>query len=191
MMKRVHGGFTLVEVMVTVSIIAVGLLGLAGLQLRALNAEKESYARGQALLLVDEMAERILANKAAAVGGMYGDGDPASDASVKLGTGSDVDCSAPAAGVETDWCDWAESMRRGTVGLDAADNQVPLGMLESPIGCIAWTAATATYTISLSWTARDILVAAAEPAIACDVSEVPVNHRRTVIRTLRLPTLGA
>lgn len=57
-----EGGVTLLEVMITIAILAIGLLGLAGLQARAHLAESESYARGQAILLVREMSDRILAN---------------------------------------------------------------------------------------------------------------------------------
>jgi type IV pilus assembly protein PilV len=70
-----HRGFTLIEVLVTVLIIAIGLLGLAGLQMSSLNNQLEAYQRAQALLMVEEMAHRIRANGAAARDGEYPDGD--------------------------------------------------------------------------------------------------------------------
>lgn len=60
----VQAGFSLLEVVITMAILAVGLLGMAGLQGRAHNAEVEAYDRGQALLLAAMMADRIAANRA-------------------------------------------------------------------------------------------------------------------------------
>lgn len=59
-----QAGFSLLEVVITMAILAVGLLGMAGLQARAHNAEVEAYDRGQALLLATMMADRIAANRA-------------------------------------------------------------------------------------------------------------------------------
>jgi type IV pilus assembly protein PilV len=56
-------GTTLIEVLVTMIVLAFGLLGLAGLQLKTQAAEFESYQRSQALLLVNDMAQRINLNR--------------------------------------------------------------------------------------------------------------------------------
>lgn len=56
-------GLTLIELMVTVLILLVGLLGLAGLQSRLQQAEVESYQRAQALVLLNDMSSRIMANR--------------------------------------------------------------------------------------------------------------------------------
>ena len=57
-------GFTMIEVLVTIAILMIGLLGLAALQTNATVAELEAYQRSQALVLVQDMADRISANKA-------------------------------------------------------------------------------------------------------------------------------
>jgi type IV pilus assembly protein PilV len=57
-------GTSLIEVLVTLVIVAIGLLGLAGLQSRLQLSEMESYQRAQALILLDDMASRIAANRA-------------------------------------------------------------------------------------------------------------------------------
>ena len=57
----------MIEVLVTLVILVFGLLGLAGLQSRAQVAETESYQRTQALVLVRDMADRLSANRAAAL----------------------------------------------------------------------------------------------------------------------------
>lgn len=56
-------GFNLLEVLVSMLIIVVGLLGLAGMQARAQISELESYQRAQALVLLYDMVDRINNNK--------------------------------------------------------------------------------------------------------------------------------
>lgn len=56
-------GVGLIEVLVALFVIAIGLLGFAGLQGRSLKINNESVARTNALLLANDMFERIRANK--------------------------------------------------------------------------------------------------------------------------------
>lgn len=56
-------GTTMIEVLVTLIIILIGLLGLAALQSRMQVSEMESYQRSQALVLLDDMANRLAANR--------------------------------------------------------------------------------------------------------------------------------
>ena len=60
---RPQQGMTLVEVLVTVVILAIGLLGLVGLQARLQVLQIESYQRAQALMLLKDMAGRIANNR--------------------------------------------------------------------------------------------------------------------------------
>ena len=59
-------GTTMLEVLITIVILAVGLLGLAGLQARLQSSEMEAYQRAQALVLIDDMANRVATNRNAA-----------------------------------------------------------------------------------------------------------------------------
>lgn len=59
-------GTTMLEVLITIVILAIGLLGLAGLQTRLQSSEVEAYQRSQALVLMDDMANRIATNRNAA-----------------------------------------------------------------------------------------------------------------------------
>lgn len=59
-------GIALLEVLVTLVILLVGLLGLAGLISKGTQLEMESYQRVQALVLLEDMAERLAANRMAA-----------------------------------------------------------------------------------------------------------------------------
>ena len=64
-------GFTLIEVMIAILVLAVGMLGLAGMNARILNGQFEAYQRAQAMLLMGDMASRLRANPAAARAGDY------------------------------------------------------------------------------------------------------------------------
>jgi len=60
---RRQGGTSLIEVLVTLLIVAFGLLGMAGLQARMELSEMESYQRAQALVILSDMANRITTNR--------------------------------------------------------------------------------------------------------------------------------
>ena len=53
----------MLEILVTLMIMLVGLLGLAGLETRAHTAELESYQRAQAIILVNKMVEAMRSNR--------------------------------------------------------------------------------------------------------------------------------
>ncbi len=55
-------GSSLIEVLVTLLVFSVGLLGLAAMQLNALQGSADSGQRSQAVWLAQDMAERIRAN---------------------------------------------------------------------------------------------------------------------------------
>ncbi|MCB1919948.1 MAG: type IV pilus modification protein PilV [Candidatus Competibacteraceae bacterium] len=60
---RLQHGFTLIEVLVTVVVLAIGLLGLAGLQATALKYNSTAYQRSQAVILAYDIIERMRANQ--------------------------------------------------------------------------------------------------------------------------------
>lgn len=64
--RRQQAGTSMVEILVTLIILMVGLLGLAGLMVQSQRSEMESYQRVQALVLLQDMAGRINANRGAA-----------------------------------------------------------------------------------------------------------------------------
>ncbi len=63
--KRVQG-FTLVEVLITLIIMSVGMLGIAGLYVHSMQAGRTSLFRHHAVTLVGDVADRIRANPKAA-----------------------------------------------------------------------------------------------------------------------------
>jgi len=56
-------GFTLIEVLIAVLVLAIGLLGLAGLQASALRVNHDAQLRSQATLLAYDMADRMRTNR--------------------------------------------------------------------------------------------------------------------------------
>jgi type IV pilus assembly protein PilV len=56
-------GVGLLEVLLTLIVLVIGLLGMAALQARAQQAEVESYQRAQALVLLEDMVARITSNR--------------------------------------------------------------------------------------------------------------------------------
>ena len=57
-------GFTLIEVLIAMLVLAVGLLGLAGLQATSLKNNQSAYNRSQATQLAYDLADRMRANAA-------------------------------------------------------------------------------------------------------------------------------
>lgn len=56
-------GFTFIEVLVAVLVLALGLIGLAALQATGIKNIQTAYNRSQAVHLAQDMADRIRANK--------------------------------------------------------------------------------------------------------------------------------
>jgi type IV pilus assembly protein PilV len=64
-------GATMIEVLVAIIILAVGLLGLAGLQRVSIQSNYSAYYRSQATLLASDLIDRMRANRTAAKAGSY------------------------------------------------------------------------------------------------------------------------
>ncbi len=75
-------GFSMIEVLVTLLIVSLALLGTAGLQAYSMRLNQGGQFRTQAVFLVADLAERMEANKAAAVSYVT----PTSSAPVVMGT---------------------------------------------------------------------------------------------------------
>jgi type IV pilus assembly protein PilV len=54
-----QSGMSMIEVLISLLLIVVGLLGLVALQVRMQQAELESYQRAQALVIMNDMVDRI------------------------------------------------------------------------------------------------------------------------------------
>jgi type IV pilus assembly protein PilV len=77
--RHAQGGSTMIEVLVTIVVIAIGLLGVAALQAIGMKSNNGAYLRSQASLLVCDMADRLRADRAAALAGTYDFAQPESN----------------------------------------------------------------------------------------------------------------
>jgi type IV pilus assembly protein PilV len=127
-------GVTMLEVLITIVILAFGLLGLAGLQGRMQVAEIEAYQRAQAVVLLQEMADRIRANPRNSM-----DYVPGALGTTTRGTGvASQDCSAlPGTPTQSDidLCEWNNAL----LGAAEVSGGANLGAMIGARGCITNT----------------------------------------------------
>ena len=68
---RLEGGFSMIEVLVTLLVISLALLGTAGLQAYSMRLNQGGQFRSLAVFLAADLAERMEANRASALAGGY------------------------------------------------------------------------------------------------------------------------
>jgi len=153
-----QGGFTLIEVLVALLVLTVGLLGLVGVQVVAQNAELESYQRAQAMVLMNDIVDRINANRKAAA--CYAITTSASAGTPYLGatgagqynTGS-FSCPSLAtnptavATAQTD-VQLIEQMLQGA-GETTSGNRI--GSMIGARACVGFDTASQSYTVAIAW----------------------------------------
>jgi type IV pilus assembly protein PilV len=177
-------GTSLVEVLVTLAILAFGLLGIAGLQTKIGVAEMESYQRAQAVLALSQMTERMNANTAQAAAYVAN--------GVGTGDAQPADCTGIAQGPNRDLCEWSNTLKGAAEQSGAAN----VGGMAGALGCItqvqpanpALGVCTAgVYQVSVAWQG---LVATATPALACGAGSYGANdaYRRVITATVSVPT---
>ena len=66
-----NAGFSLMEVLISVLVLSIGLLGLAGLQVAGVRSGHSVYFRTQATLLANDIMDRMRTNSEAARAGRY------------------------------------------------------------------------------------------------------------------------
>jgi type IV pilus assembly protein PilV len=71
MIKEKQAGSTLIEVLITVLVLSVGLLGMATLQFDAVKLNHESLLRSKAVNLAYDMSDRVRVNRDGANAGNY------------------------------------------------------------------------------------------------------------------------
>lgn len=69
--KKIQHGFSLIEVMVSLLVLGVGMLGLSGLQVASMKGTNNAHARTVASMLAMGLGERMRANSAGVEGGFY------------------------------------------------------------------------------------------------------------------------
>jgi len=190
-MRRAAAGFALIESMVTIVVIAFGLLGVAGLVSRSFVTEAEANQRTQAQLLLQDMVSRIEANRGNAATYVTGDNGITGYVDVN-GNPTLLSCDPASVLVERDRCEWGQMI----AGADERIDTRNASMLIGAIGCIyELDAFNRVYAISIAWQGPS---ATSEPA--ADAAFPPSGcgrglygdetQRRLVTTLLRIGTLN-
>jgi type IV pilus assembly protein PilV len=164
-------GFSLIEVLVAIVLLSIGMLGLSALQARATLIGIESYQRTQALLLAQDMLDRIRANKP----------DASAYAGADFGTGPLAGCGATP-GVLRDRCLWTNALAGAaeTIGGQA------VGTLTGGRGCVSVDAA-GHVSVAVAWQG---LAATVAPSTDCARDAYGTESlRRVVVVSAFLPAL--
>lgn len=172
----------------TLVILLIGLLGLAGLQAQAQRSEMESYQRAQALILLQDMAGRINANRK--VASCYAYTTDTANGTPYLGTlaTASAACSAGTltqqARAVADMQDWNLSLQ-GAAEVSGGSN---VGAMIGARGCIT-TIAADTYRITVTW--QGLGNTAAPPASQACANTLYGNEaqRRAVSLTVQIADL--
>ena len=136
-------GFTLIEVLISIVVLAVGLLGLAGLQSTSLRNNLSAYNRSQATLLAYDLADRMRANIAGKATYTSILPDAATAKTNCLPTNMPASGCSPTEMAENDLFEW----NRNLVATSVLHLGLPLGA-----GTIVETnPSTGVYTINITW----------------------------------------
>jgi type IV pilus assembly protein PilV len=166
-------GVGMLEVLITLLVLSIGLLGMAALQARGQQAEMESYQRAQALILLEDMSNRMNANRVArdCYIGTYGTG------SGFAGTGCDTRTNA-------DLLAWDDLLNGAAESLGG--NQV--GAMIGARGCIV-RLANNLFEITVAWQGLSATFAPAGNTCGQNLYGNE-TQRRVVTRTVRYATLN-
>ncbi len=134
----------MIEVLITIAIVVFGLWGLLEMQSRLQKSEVESYQRTQALILINDIASRINANRHNADDYLT---DTDGSGTVYLGVGGDAGgCGSTSTLQENDSKEWCEALQ------GAAETQAGTGVgaMLGARGCIQPLGAN-EYLITVTW----------------------------------------
>lgn len=161
---RAQRGISLVEVLVTMLILAIGLLGLVGLQARLQILQMEAYQRAQALMLLKDMSSRIANNRNDA--DAYITGTTGLDA--PLGAGMTCPAADPSdnrhAADAREWCNALQ-------GAGESLNGSRVGAMVGGRGCVE-DVGPGAYLVTVAWQGLAPISASAPPAsVACGLNQ--------------------
>lgn len=191
---RSQAGFGMIEVLATLVILLVGLLGMAGLMVQSQRSEMESYQRVQALVLLQDMVGRIKANRKAAP--CYAISDATSGTpSMGNGTTATPTCTAAIATGSTateqsralqDLSDWSVLLQ-GAAEKNGTNN---VGAMIGARGCVSYDSTSLTYLVSVAWQG---IGTSATPSIGLNCGKNLYGseaQRRVVSMTFKIATLS-
>ena len=185
-------GFTMIEVLVSLLIIVLGLLGLAGLQARLQQAEFESYQRTQALVILYDMVDRINVHRVTAPCFRI---TTAADGTPYAGTGSGAlpNCAASTTANNTAADDALTEWDGALKGAAETKGGASIGAIVGARGCVSYDATaelldgggaimpgTGIYTVAVAWQGTADTIA---PTVNCGNTLYGTEARRRVVST--------
>jgi type IV pilus assembly protein PilV len=185
----------MLEVLITIVILGIGLLGLAGLQAQAFNAEAESFSRAQAMILANDMADRIASNRLEADETKKGATSVYNTSTVygsSYVNANEVDaCTAlPSTSASEvavrDLCEWDLALK----GATQTSGGGKVGGLAGVRGCISREALPIQhYVVTVAWAGRGGLGAAPSDLTCGQGAIVPEATRRVISVTVPFAAL--
>ena len=170
-----QSGTSLIEILVTVVLLAFGLLGIAALQSKAQVGSIEAYQRSQAIVLLEDIQARMQANPGQAAD--YVTANP-------LGSASAVaDCSGVPAGAARDTCEWGQAL----AGAAEVKGGNKMGAMIGARGCIEQVQAPDStagvcrhgiYLVTVAWQGLHPTIA---PAQSCGRNAYGADTNRRAI----------
>lgn len=149
---RKQRGVSMIEVLVALVILLLGLLGLAGTMIQSQRSELESYQRAQALVLLQDMASRINANRKVASCYVFTDSASGTPAAGGAGTLTEPTCTTGTADQNAraiqDLKEW-HGLLNGESEKSADNNDV--GAMIGARGCISFDSTTSIYLVTVAW----------------------------------------
>ena len=180
-------GATMIEVLITLVIVAFGLLGMAGVQVRMQASEMEAYQRSQALLLLNEMAAHIATNRAYAASYVTGTTSP-------LGTGFDCTSLSSSNVAQTDLKNWCNALQGSSETTTSGGSLLRQGAMIGARGCVE-QAADGDYLVTVTWQGLTPIAAPAA-SLGCGASQYNMGTtcindlcRRAATTVVRIATL--
>jgi type IV pilus assembly protein PilV len=178
-------GVVMLEVLITLLILLLGLLGVVGLMVRANTSQMESYQRVQALILLEDMRNRIESNRAVAT--CYASGPTGT----QFGTGyaGTPSCTAGSAAQNQQAIDDMSAWNDLLLGSAESKGGAKLGAMLGARGCISEIdAANRIYMVTVAWQGLEPTVA---PAVTCGQGQYGSDAlRRALTVTVRIGTLS-
>jgi type IV pilus assembly protein PilV len=147
-------GVSMIEVLVALLILTIGLLGVAGIQTQMQTSQLEAYQRSQAVVLMQDMIDRINANRKNVAS--YVTASP-------VGTSTTLDCSAPATIAAKDLCAWSDLL----LGAAEVTGGNKVGAMIGARGCVSLPVATMPRQAIVSVVWQGITPTLAPAATSC------------------------
>ena len=171
-------GFSLIEILVSMVVLVIGLLGFASLLVNSNKAEMESYQRVQALILLQDISDRINTNRKVAscyvtpstsgVGTGYSDTPVCGAGSTEQQTRAVADLSA-----------WDNALK-GAVETQSGAN---VGAMIGARGCVTYDTVAKQYTVTVAWQGLSDTAAPAA-GLSCGDGLYGTNAKRRVVSSV-------